>query len=71
MSVNAADEPPAGTIYLTVSGTSAEAGDDGQVGRAPMRREGFSLSELQAEMDLSNRVIDSNWNTLITSDCSP
>ncbi len=32
-SVNAADEPSAGKIYLTVTGTSAEAGDDGQVGR--------------------------------------
>ena len=31
--VNAADNPPAGAIYLTVTGTSAEAGDDGQVGR--------------------------------------
>ena len=31
--VNAADDPPAGTVYLTVTGTSAEAGDDGQVGR--------------------------------------
>ena len=33
VSVNAADAPPAGKIYLTVTGTSAEAGDDGQVGR--------------------------------------
>jgi S-adenosylmethionine synthetase len=31
--VNAADDPSAGAIYLTVTGTSAEAGDDGQVGR--------------------------------------
>jgi S-adenosylmethionine synthetase len=31
--VNTADEPRAGAIYLTVTGTSAEAGDDGQVGR--------------------------------------
>lgn len=31
--VNAADDPTAGSIYLTVTGTSAEAGDDGQVGR--------------------------------------
>jgi S-adenosylmethionine synthetase len=31
--VNAADRPAAGSIYLTVTGTSAEAGDDGQVGR--------------------------------------
>jgi S-adenosylmethionine synthetase len=31
--VNAADAPTAGTVYLTVTGTSAEAGDDGQVGR--------------------------------------
>ncbi len=31
--VNAADDPAAGSIYLTVTGTSAEAGDDGQVGR--------------------------------------
>lgn len=30
---NCADEPDAGRIYLTVTGTSAEAGDDGQVGR--------------------------------------
>lgn len=31
--VNAADDPAAGSVYLTVTGTSAEAGDDGQVGR--------------------------------------
>jgi S-adenosylmethionine synthetase len=31
--VNAADDPAAGAIYLTVTGTSAEAGDDGQAGR--------------------------------------
>jgi S-adenosylmethionine synthetase len=33
VAVNAADRPAAGSIYLTVIGTSAEAGDDGQVGR--------------------------------------
>ncbi|HEX6093116.1 MAG TPA: methionine adenosyltransferase [Dongiaceae bacterium] len=31
--VNAADEPMQGSVYLTVTGTSAEAGDDGEVGR--------------------------------------
>jgi S-adenosylmethionine synthetase len=31
--VNAADSPGTGNIYLTVTGTSAEGGDDGQVGR--------------------------------------
>ena len=31
--VNAADSLASGAIYLTVTGTSAEAGDDGQVGR--------------------------------------
>ena len=31
--VNTADDPNAGQIYLTVTGTSAEAGDDGEVGR--------------------------------------
>jgi S-adenosylmethionine synthetase len=31
--VNAADDPGAGSIYLTVTGTSAESGDDGQAGR--------------------------------------
>ncbi len=31
--INTADDPTAGIIYLTVTGTSAEAGDDGQVGR--------------------------------------
>lgn len=31
--VNAADDVAAGSLYLTVTGTSAEAGDDGQVGR--------------------------------------
>jgi S-adenosylmethionine synthetase len=31
--VNAADDVASGRIYLTVTGTSAEAGDDGQVGR--------------------------------------
>lgn len=30
---NSADDPASGSVYLTVSGTSAEAGDDGQVGR--------------------------------------
>lgn len=33
VAVNHADNPGAGGIYLTVTGTSAEAGDDGQVGR--------------------------------------
>ena len=33
VAVNAADDPAAGSVYLTVSGTSAEAGDDGEVGR--------------------------------------
>jgi S-adenosylmethionine synthetase len=33
VSLNAADDPPSARIYLTVTGTSAEAGDDGQVGR--------------------------------------
>jgi len=33
VAVNLADDPVAGSIYLTVTGTSAEAGDDGQVGR--------------------------------------
>jgi S-adenosylmethionine synthetase len=31
--VNSADDPSSGSVYLTVTGTSAEAGDDGQVGR--------------------------------------
>lgn len=31
--VNTADDVAAGRVYLTVTGTSAEAGDDGQVGR--------------------------------------
>jgi S-adenosylmethionine synthetase len=31
--VNTADDVASGSIYLTVSGTSAEAGDDGQTGR--------------------------------------
>ena len=33
VSVNAADDVPSGSVYLTVTGTSAEGGDDGQVGR--------------------------------------
>ena len=33
VTINAADVPDAGQIYLTVTGTSAEAGDDGAVGR--------------------------------------
>jgi len=33
VAVNAADDPSRGEIYLTVTGTSAEAGDDGEVGR--------------------------------------
>ena len=31
--VNAADDPAGGSVYLTVTGTSAEAGDDGEAGR--------------------------------------
>ena len=31
--INTADAPATGSIYLTVTGTSAEAGDDGEVGR--------------------------------------
>lgn len=31
--VNAADTPESGSLYLTVTGTSAEAGDDGEAGR--------------------------------------
>jgi S-adenosylmethionine synthetase len=31
--VNSADDPSTGNLYLTVSGTSAEAGDDGEAGR--------------------------------------
>ncbi|MCC6900505.1 MAG: methionine adenosyltransferase [Polyangiaceae bacterium] len=33
VTVNAGDDPAQGTVYLTVTGLSAEAGDDGQVGR--------------------------------------
>ncbi|HWO09353.1 MAG TPA: methionine adenosyltransferase [Polyangiaceae bacterium] len=33
VTVNGADEPELGGVYLTVTGTSAENGDDGQVGR--------------------------------------
>lgn len=33
VTVNAADDPAHDSYYLTVTGTSAEAGDDGQVGR--------------------------------------
>ena len=33
VSVNAADDPEANSVYLTVTGTSGEAGDDGEVGR--------------------------------------
>jgi S-adenosylmethionine synthetase len=33
VTLNAADRPADGVVYLTVTGTSAEAGDDGQVGR--------------------------------------
>jgi S-adenosylmethionine synthetase len=33
VSVNTADDVAAGRMYLTVTGTSAEAGDDGQTGR--------------------------------------
>lgn len=31
--VNAGDEPARGSVFLTVTGTSAESGDDGEVGR--------------------------------------
>jgi S-adenosylmethionine synthetase len=33
ISVNAADDVAKGSLYLTVTGTSAESGDDGEVGR--------------------------------------
>lgn len=33
VAVNAADDRSSGAVYLTVTGTSAEAGDDGEVGR--------------------------------------
>lgn len=33
VAVNAADGADAGSVYLTVTGTSAESGDDGEVGR--------------------------------------
>ena len=33
VAVNAADDPARGAIYLTVTGTSAEGGDDGEAGR--------------------------------------
>jgi len=33
VAVNAADDLASGSVYLTVSGTSAEAGDDGEAGR--------------------------------------
>jgi S-adenosylmethionine synthetase len=33
VAVNAADAPDGSSVYLTVTGTSAEAGDDGEVGR--------------------------------------
>ena len=33
VTVNAADDPARGSFYLTVTGTSAEAGDDGEAGR--------------------------------------
>jgi S-adenosylmethionine synthetase len=31
--VNVADDEPSGSVFLTVTGTSAEAGDDGEAGR--------------------------------------
>jgi S-adenosylmethionine synthetase len=33
VAVNAADDPSSGSVFLTVTGTSAEAGDDGEAGR--------------------------------------
>lgn len=33
VTVNTADDPASGSLYLTVTGTSAEAGDDGEAGR--------------------------------------
>jgi S-adenosylmethionine synthetase len=33
LAVNAADDPASGRLYLTVTGTSAECGDDGEAGR--------------------------------------
>jgi S-adenosylmethionine synthetase len=39
ISVNTGDEPAVGRLYLTVTGTSAEAGDDGEAGRWQERRD--------------------------------
>lgn len=33
LAINAADDPESGDVYLTISGSSAEAGDDGETGR--------------------------------------
>ncbi len=33
LEINAADDPSSGSVFLTVTGTSAEAGDDGEAGR--------------------------------------
>ena len=33
VAVNAADDPSSGSVFLTVTGTSAESGDDGEAGR--------------------------------------
>jgi S-adenosylmethionine synthetase len=33
VAVNSADDPASGSVYLTVTGTSAECGDDGEAGR--------------------------------------
>jgi len=33
VAINAADDPSVGSVFLTVTGTSAEAGDDGEAGR--------------------------------------
>jgi len=57
--VNTADNPAAGSIYFTVTGTSAEAGDDGEAGRGnrvngliapfrPMTMESVDVAQLVA-----------------------
>jgi S-adenosylmethionine synthetase len=58
--VNAADEPRDGSFYLTVTGTSAEAGDDGATGRGN-RASGLVAPGRRATRASSTRSPRRSW----------
>jgi S-adenosylmethionine synthetase len=64
ITVNAADDPARGSYYLTVTGTSAESGDDGQIGRGN-RANGlitpFRLMSLEAVCGKTRSIMLENF----------